>query len=96
MLNKQPVNRQIWLSSPVSGPWRFDWVAAAEEEGGGGGGGKGKEKEKVGGEEGIKGKGNKGKWTYLRDGRTLDGVLEEEVGVFMGGQDGEGEGGEGS
>lgn len=26
MLNKQPPNRQIWLSSPVSGPKRYDWV----------------------------------------------------------------------
>ena len=28
MLNKQPVNKQIWLSSPVSGPKRFDYVMA--------------------------------------------------------------------
>ena len=32
MINKQPPNRQIWLSSPVSGPKRFDWVA--DEQGG--------------------------------------------------------------
>ncbi|KAI9681261.1 MAG: Mitochondrial chaperone Frataxin [Caeruleum heppii] len=25
VLNKQPPNRQIWLSSPVSGPKRYDW-----------------------------------------------------------------------
>ncbi|XP_043709015.1 frataxin, mitochondrial-like, partial [Telopea speciosissima] len=25
VLNKQTPNRQIWLSSPVSGPSRFDW-----------------------------------------------------------------------
>ncbi|CUS08981.1 unnamed protein product [Tuber aestivum] len=25
VLNKQPFNRQIWLSSPVSGPKRYDW-----------------------------------------------------------------------
>lgn len=30
MLNKQPPNRQIWLSSPISGPKRFDWVVAQE------------------------------------------------------------------
>jgi frataxin len=23
--NTQTPNRQIWLSSPVSGPWRYDW-----------------------------------------------------------------------
>lgn len=25
VLNKQPTNMQIWLSSPVSGPKRFDY-----------------------------------------------------------------------
>ncbi len=39
MLNKQPPNKQIWLSSPVSGPKRFDWVVLQEgqnaKEGGG-------------------------------------------------------------
>ncbi|KAL6853470.1 hypothetical protein ACP4OV_019499 [Aristida adscensionis] len=28
VVNKQTPNRQIWLSSPVSGPSRFDWDAA--------------------------------------------------------------------
>lgn len=28
VLNKQPPNKQIWLSSPVTGPKRFDWVVA--------------------------------------------------------------------
>ena len=41
MLNKQPANRQIWLSSPLSGPKRFDWVLLGEgmdqKEGGGSG-----------------------------------------------------------
>ena len=39
ILNKQPPNKQIWLSSPTSGPKRFDWVVAGEsmdhKEGGG-------------------------------------------------------------
>ena len=35
IINKQPPNKQIWLSSPVSGPKRFDYV---EEEDGGPGG----------------------------------------------------------
>ena len=26
VINKQPPNKQIWLSSPVSGPKRYDWV----------------------------------------------------------------------
>lgn len=34
MLNKQPPNRQIWLSSPVSGPKRYDWVGADGDGGG--------------------------------------------------------------
>ena len=39
VLNKQPPNKQIWLSSPTSGPKRFDWVLEGEgmheKEGGG-------------------------------------------------------------
>ncbi|KAM3333012.1 hypothetical protein ACQJBY_028238 [Aegilops geniculata] len=30
VINKQTPNRQIWLSSPVSGPARFDWDAATD------------------------------------------------------------------
>ncbi|XP_024021022.1 frataxin, mitochondrial isoform X2 [Morus notabilis] len=30
VLNKQTPNRQIWLSSPVSGPYRFDWDPSAQ------------------------------------------------------------------
>lgn len=30
VLNKQTPNRQIWMSSPVSGPSRFDWDPTAE------------------------------------------------------------------
>ena len=30
VLNKQPPNKQIWLSSPISGPKRFDWVVSGE------------------------------------------------------------------
>ena len=37
VLNKQPPNKQIWLSSPVSGPKRYDWIVeqkkgASEDE----------------------------------------------------------------
>jgi frataxin len=39
VLNKQPPNKQIWLSSPISGPKRYDWVVTGEgqneKEGGG-------------------------------------------------------------
>ena len=71
VLNKQPPNKQIWLSSPVSGPKRYDWVVR------GGGKGDGEEEE----EEEEK---EKGEWVYLRDGSTLGGLLEEEVGVVPG------------
>jgi len=30
VLNKQPPNKQIWLSSPISGPKRYDWVISGE------------------------------------------------------------------
>lgn len=26
VINKQPPNKQIWLSSPISGPKRYDWA----------------------------------------------------------------------
>lgn len=39
VLNKQPPNKQIWISSPISGPKRFDFVVMGEsmdqKEGGG-------------------------------------------------------------
>jgi frataxin len=38
VLNKQPPNKQIWLSSPISGPKRYDWVVVGDgqhEKGGG-------------------------------------------------------------
>ena len=30
VLNKQPPNKQIWLSSPISGPKRYDYVIKGE------------------------------------------------------------------
>jgi frataxin len=30
VLNKQPPNKQIWLSSPISGPKRYDYVISSE------------------------------------------------------------------
>ncbi|KAI0445735.1 mitochondrial chaperone Frataxin [Xylaria telfairii] len=30
VINKQPPNKQIWLSSPSSGPKRYDWVVISE------------------------------------------------------------------
>jgi len=33
VINKQPPNKQIWLSSPKSGPKRYDWVVRGEGQG---------------------------------------------------------------
>lgn len=33
VINKQPPNKQIWLSSPVSGPKRYDYVIVSEGQG---------------------------------------------------------------
>lgn len=32
VINKQPPNKQIWLSSPVSGPKHYDWVILGETQ----------------------------------------------------------------
>lgn len=33
VINKQPPNKQIWLSSPLSGPKRYDFCVANEGQG---------------------------------------------------------------
>ena len=68
MLNKQPPNKQIWLSSPVSGPKRFDYVVDVGSA----------DAVKHGREGGIK-----GTWVYLRDGTRLTDLLKEELDVDM-------------
>lgn len=30
VINKQPPNKQIWLSSPITGPKRFNWLVKGE------------------------------------------------------------------
>lgn len=32
VINKQPPNKQIWLSSPISGPKRYDWCVLGESQ----------------------------------------------------------------
>lgn len=71
IINKQPPNKQIWLSSPVSGPKRYDWVVSGD--------GQHQKQETETHEEGVG-----GKWIYLRDGSTLTELLEKEVGVKLG------------
>ncbi|KAL8946238.1 MAG: hypothetical protein Q9183_007931 [Haloplaca sp. 2 TL-2023] len=85
VLNKQPPNKQIWLSSPISGPKRYDYVLSPTQDGVGG---SGTEEVKKGGEGNEEFKEGKGEWIYLRDESTLMKLLEEEVGVILG--DGEG------
>ncbi|KAH8120237.1 hypothetical protein DFH11DRAFT_1559005 [Phellopilus nigrolimitatus] len=53
VINKQPPNKQIWLSSPFSGPKRYDYVA--EDDG----------------------------WYYLRDGQSIETLLDEELGKAL-------------
>lgn len=33
VINKQPPNKQIWLSSPSSGPKRYDWCIVGDTQG---------------------------------------------------------------
>ena len=71
VLNKQPPNRQIWLSSPISGPKRYDWVIAGASQ-------SHKEDSTIdSGDAGSTG----GKWIYLRDGGSLSELLKKELGV---------------
>ncbi|RMZ78697.1 hypothetical protein DV737_g3774, partial [Chaetothyriales sp. CBS 132003] len=70
VINKQPPNKQIWLSSPVSGPKRYDWVA----------GGAGQD-EKEGTEFATGDDGRGGWWVYARDGSRLSTLLKRELGV---------------
>ncbi|ETI24335.1 iron donor protein CyaY [Cladophialophora carrionii CBS 160.54] len=83
VINKQPPNRQIWLSSPISGPKRFDWVIPSSSQ-------DHKADSTVdGGDDGSTG----GKWIYLRDGSSLSELLKSELGVEItpgGGEDAHG------
>jgi frataxin-like iron-binding protein CyaY len=71
VLNKQPPNRQVWLSSPISGPKRYDWVITSDSQ-------QHKSESTVdSGDDGQTG----GKWIYLRDGTSLSDLLKKELGV---------------
>lgn len=74
VLNKQPPNRQIWISSPMSGPKRYDWVWVQGE------GQDQKEGTAMDAEGDLRG----GQWVYLRDGATLTELLKKELDVQMG------------
>ncbi|PYI22530.1 Frataxin [Aspergillus japonicus CBS 114.51] len=63
VLNKQPPNKQIWLSSPISGPKRFDWVLEGDQM-----------HEKQDSRPFAN-----GQWIYLRDGTNLTDLLNHEL-----------------
>ncbi|EMD41702.1 hypothetical protein CERSUDRAFT_41417 [Gelatoporia subvermispora B] len=53
VINKQPPNKQIWLSSPFSGPKRYDYSEAEDN------------------------------WIYIRDGRSMGELLNQELAVVL-------------
>ncbi|KAE8361916.1 hypothetical protein BDV27DRAFT_24037 [Aspergillus caelatus] len=63
VLNKQPPNKQIWLSSPISGPKRYDWVVEGDYM-----------HEKQDSRPFAS-----GQWIYLRDGSNLTDLLNTEL-----------------
>ncbi|KAH8428266.1 frataxin family protein [Aspergillus melleus] len=63
VLNKQPPNKQIWLSSPISGPKRYDWVVVGDQM-----------HEKQDTRPFVN-----GQWIYLRDGSNLTDLLNSEL-----------------
>ncbi|KZO99761.1 Frataxin [Calocera viscosa TUFC12733] len=69
VINKQPPNQQIWLSSPLSGPKRYDYSAPTASS-----------PSSAAGDAGEEG----GVWVYHRDGSTLKGLLEGELKEFAG------------
>ncbi|KAJ5273386.1 Frataxin [Penicillium angulare] len=67
VLNKQPPNKQIWLSSPISGPKRYDWILEGDRM-----------DEKQDTREFAH-----GQWVYLRDGSNLTELLNSELSVKL-------------
>ncbi|CRG92265.1 hypothetical protein PISL3812_09322 [Talaromyces islandicus] len=67
VLNKQPPNHQIWLSSPISGPKRYDWVVQGDQM---------HEKQDTRGF-------INGQWIYLRDGSNLTDLLNDELAIDL-------------
>ncbi|KAL9046251.1 MAG: hypothetical protein Q9214_000869 [Letrouitia sp. 1 TL-2023] len=73
VINKQPPNKQIWLSSPVSGPKRYDWLGEQPRV-----------EESKKGEDGSPVVDDvAGDWVYMRDGSLLSELLKGELGVDM-------------
>ncbi|KAL4970798.1 frataxin family protein [Aspergillus stella-maris] len=67
VLNKQPPNKQIWLSSPISGPKQYDWVVEGDQM-----------HEKQDTRPFVN-----GQWVCLRDGSNLTDLLNAELGLSL-------------
>ncbi|KAJ5567287.1 hypothetical protein N7535_006593 [Penicillium sp. DV-2018c] len=67
VLNKQPPNKQIWLSSPISGPKRYDWIVEGDYM-----------HEKQESRPFVN-----GQWIYLRDGSNLTDLLNAELSLRL-------------
>ncbi|KAL5343725.1 hypothetical protein BJX70DRAFT_393779 [Aspergillus crustosus] len=67
VLNKQPPNKQIWLSSPISGPKRYDWVLEGDQM-----------HEKQDTRPFVN-----GQWVCLRDDSNLTELLNSELGLCL-------------
>ena len=79
VINKQPPNKQIWLSSPVSGPKRFDWVVVTQSSTD-----SMNAKQDTEGSTGTLGDDGSlggGRWIYLRDNTSLTDLLKDELDV---------------
>lgn len=86
VINKQPPNKQIWLSSPVSGPKRYDWVVVSQSSQD-----SMNAKQDTEGSTGALGDDGSlggGRWIYLRDGSSLTELLKDELEIIIPGPDG--------
>jgi frataxin len=77
VINKQPPNKQIWLSSPLSGPKRYDYQAPGAGQDAKEGTDAASLSVDVEGK--ITDYDNGGRWVYLRDGSGLSELLKDEL-----------------
>ncbi|KAL8744664.1 MAG: hypothetical protein Q9190_003112 [Brigantiaea leucoxantha] len=75
VLNKQPPNKQIWLSSPVSGPKRYDYISSEPQ---------------ISVSSQLT-SASEAEWIYMRDGSSLTDLIKEELGVDMQGWEADGD-----
>ncbi|KPI41951.1 Frataxin-like protein [Cyphellophora attinorum] len=77
VINKQPPNKQIWLSSPLSGPKRYDYQAPGAGQDAKEGTDAASLSVDVEGK--ITDYDHGGRWVYLRDGSGLSELLKNEL-----------------